>query len=130
MKLKQMIAPNHLWLWGYNPLPLHLGLIDGQTDLRETGREGDGQTDLCIEVVGQVVEELALDGVLLGEQGEVVAQLVVGGDDGSLAVLVELRPAGTAEDLHDVQDAQVHQGAPLGVVDLGALRYRGNERTQ
>ena len=85
-------------------------------------------TCLCIEVVGQALEELALDGVLLGEQGEVVAQLLVCGDDGSLAVLVELWTPGPPEDLHHVQDAQVHQGASLGIVDLSALGKRRDEK--
>ena len=83
---------------------------------------------LCIEVVCQAVEELALDGVLLREQREVMAQLVVRGDDGALAVLVELGPPGTPEDLHHVQDPQVHQGAPLGVVNLSALLPRQRQR--
>lgn len=50
-----------------------------------------------------------------------MAELVVGGDDGAFAVLVELGAAGAAEDLHDVQDAEIHQGASLGVVDLSSL---------
>lgn len=79
------------------------------------------ETHLSIEVVGQAAEELALDGVLLCQQGQVVAELVVGGDDGAFAVLVELGAAGTAKDLHDVQDAEIHQGASLGVVDLSSL---------
>lgn len=78
-------------------------------------------SDLGVEVVGQAAQELALDGVLLREQREVVAQLVVAGDDGALAVLVELWAAGAAKDLHHIQDAQVHQGAALGVIDLSAL---------
>jgi len=81
-------------------------------------------THLGVEVVGQAVQELTLDGVLLGEQRQVVAQLVVGGDDGALAVLVELGATGAPENLHDVQDAQIHQGAALGVVDLSALLRR------
>lgn len=86
----------------------------------QTGRM---ETDLGVEVVGQAVQELALDGVLLGEQGQVVAQLVVGGDDGALPVLVELGATGAPKDLHDVQDAQVHQGPALGIVDLSALLH-------
>lgn len=58
-----------------------------------------------------------------------MAQLVMAGDDGALAILVKLRTACTAKDLHDVQDAQVHQGAALGVVDLRPLRRQtGAER--
>lgn len=78
-------------------------------------------TDLSIEVVGQAAQELALNRVLLGEQGQVVAQFVMGGDDGPLATLVKLRTARTAKNLHDIQDAQIHQGAALGIVDLSAL---------
>lgn len=79
------------------------------------------ETDLSVEVVGQAVQELALDGVLLGEQGQVVAQFVMGGDDGALAVLVKLGTTCAPENLHDVQDAQIHQGTTLGVVDLSTL---------
>lgn len=78
-------------------------------------------THLSIEVVGQAAKELALDGVLLCEQGQVVAEFVMGGDDGAFAILVKLGAARTAKDLHDVQDAEIHQGASLGVVDLSAL---------
>lgn len=84
--------------------------------------------NLSIEVVGQAAEELALDGVLLCKQGQVVAELVVGGDDGAFAVLVKLGAAGAAEDLHDVQDAEIHQGASLGVVDLSALEQNQNDQ--
>lgn len=79
------------------------------------------ETDLSVEVVGQAVQELALDGVLLGEQGQVVAQFVMGGDDGALAILVKLGTTCAPENLHDVQDAQIHQGTTLGVVDLSTL---------
>lgn len=53
----------------------------------------------------------------------------MGGDDGAFAVLVKLRATGAAEDLHDIQDAKIHQGAPLGVVNLGAL-LRDSKRLQ
>lgn len=79
------------------------------------------ETDLSVEVVGQAVQELTLNGVLLGEQGQVMTQLVVGGNDGALAVLVELGATCTPENLHDVQDAQINHGAALGIVDLCAL---------
>ena len=36
---------------------------------------------------------------LVGEEREVVRELVVRGDDGAVARLVELRPAGAPEDL-------------------------------
>ena len=58
---------------------------------------------------------------LVGEEGEVVGELVVRRDDGAVAGLVELRSAGATEDLEDVEDADVNEGAALGVVDLGAL---------
>lgn len=79
------------------------------------------ETDLSVEVVGQAAQELALDWVLLSEQGQVVAQFVMGGDDGTLAILVELGTTCTPENLHDVQDAQIHQGAALGIIDLSTL---------
>ena len=56
-----------------------------------------------------------------------MGQLVVRGDDGAMAKRVKLRSAGTAKDLHHIQDAQVDKGASLGVVQLCALsakRYR------
>lgn len=78
-------------------------------------------TDLRVEVVGQTVQELALDGVLLREKSQVVAQLVVGGDDGALSVLVKLRTTRASENLHHVEDAQIHQRAAFGVVNLSSL---------
>ena len=48
-------------------------------------------------------------------------QLVVGGDDGAVAGRVVLRSAGAAEDLEDVEDADVDESAPFGIVDLRAL---------
>ena len=50
-----------------------------------------------------------------------MTQLIMGSDDGALAVLVKLRTTGTAENLHDIQDTQIHQGTALGVVDLSSL---------
>lgn len=79
------------------------------------------ETNLSIEVVGQAVQELTLDGVLLGEQGQVVAQFVMGGDDGAFTILVKLGTTCTPENLHDIQDAQIHQGTALGIVDLSTL---------
>lgn len=79
------------------------------------------KTDLSIEVICQAAQELTLYGVLLGEQGQVMTQLVVGGDDGALAVLVELGTTCASKDLHDVQDAQIHQGTTLSIIDLCAL---------
>lgn len=79
------------------------------------------ETDLSVEVVSQAVQKLALDGVLLGEQSQVVTQFVVGGDDGALAVLVELRTTRTSKNLHDVKDAQIHQSTSLCIVDLSSL---------
>ena len=38
-----------------------------------------------------------------------------------MATGVKLWSSCSAEDLQDIQDAQVHECAPLGVVDLGAL---------
>ena len=65
---------------------------------------------------------------LVGEEGEVVRELVVRGDDGAVARPVELGAAGAAEDLEDVEDADVDEGAALGVVDLGALDDDGVRR--
>lgn len=79
------------------------------------------ETDLSVQVVGQAVQELTLNGVLLGEQGQVVAQFVMGGDDGALTVLVKLGTTRAPKNLHDVQDAQIHQCTALGIVDLSAL---------
>lgn len=62
---------------------------------------------LSIEVVSEALLELTLYGILLGQERQVMAQLVMGRDDGSLAVLIELRPPSPTEDLHDVQDAQI-----------------------
>ncbi len=50
-----------------------------------------------------------------------MGELVVAGDDGAVTRGVELGPAGSPEDLQHVKDADVHEAAVLGVVDLGAL---------
>lgn len=76
---------------------------------------------LSIEVVSEALQELTLDGVLLGQERQVMAQLVMSRDDGSLTVLIELRPPSPTENLHDVQDAQIHQRAALGIVNISAL---------
>ncbi len=76
---------------------------------------------LCVEVVGETLQELALDGVLLSQERQVMAQLFMGRDDGSFTVLIKLWPSSATEDLHDVQDAQIHQCTTLGIVDISAL---------
>ena len=60
---------------------------------------------LCIEVVSQTLNELTLNGILSGHQTQVVRQLIVGGDDEPLSVVVVLRTTRTPKDLHHVQDA-------------------------
>lgn len=79
------------------------------------------ERDLRVQVVGDVRHEVGLDGELVGHQGDVVREPVVGRDDRAVAGGVELRPAGAAEDLEDVEDAEVDEGAALRVVDLRAL---------
>ena len=69
------------------------------------------ESHLRIEVVGEVVDEGGLDGVLVGEEGEVVRKAVVCGDDGAVALRVELGTTCATEDLQHVQDAEVHCGA-------------------
>lgn len=80
-------------------------------------------TDLSIEVVGQAVLELTLDGVLLSEQGQVMAQFLMGGDDGALSVLIKLGTTRASENLHDVQNAQIHQCTALCIIDLSTLLW-------
>ena len=62
------------------------------------------ETDLSVEVVGKTSLELTLNRVLLGEQGQVVAQFVMGGDYGAFTILVKLGTACTSKNLHDIQD--------------------------
>lgn len=76
---------------------------------------------LCIEVVSETAQELALNWVLLSEQGQVVAQFVMGGDNGALAIFVKLGAAGTPKNLHNIQDSQIYQGATLRIIDLSTL---------
>lgn len=83
--------------------------------------QGLFHTDLSIEVVSQVVLKLALYGVLLSKQGQVMAQLFMGGDDGALTILVKLGTTGTPKNLHNIQDAQIHQSTTLGIINLSAL---------
>lgn len=72
---------------------------------------------LSIQVVIKSSQELALNGLLLRHQG----QIVMVGDDCPLAKLVKLRPTSSTKDLHHIQDAQVHKCPLLGVIDLSAL---------
>lgn len=76
---------------------------------------------LSIEVIGQATKELALYWVLLSEQGQVVAQFVMGGDDGAFTILVKLGTACATENLHDIENAKIYQGASLGIIDLSTL---------
>lgn len=62
------------------------------------------ETNLCIKIVSQAVQELTLDGILLGQQGQVMAQLVMSGDDSTLSKLIKLGSTSSAENLHDIQD--------------------------
>lgn len=54
-------------------------------------------THFSVEVVYKASHEVALNVVLVGESGEVVGELIVGSDDGTMTRLVELGSAGTAE---------------------------------
>ena len=58
---------------------------------------------------------------LIGEETEVVSELVMGGDDDTVTRLVELRSTSSTEDLEDVKDAHVNKRSVLGVVDLSSL---------
>ena len=57
-------------------------------------------------------------------------ELVVRRDDRAVAERVELRPAGATEDLEDVEDAEVDEGAALRVVDLRPLRRAHDKRAK
>ena len=50
-----------------------------------------------------------------------MGQLIVAGDDGSVAGLVKLRSTGSAEDLQDVENADVDKAAAFGIIDFGSL---------
>lgn len=50
-----------------------------------------------------------------------MTQFIMGGNDGALTVLVKLGTTCTPENLHNIQDAQIHQGTALGIVDLSTL---------
>ncbi len=63
------------------------------------------ETNLSVQVVSKAVQELTLNGVLLGEKCQVVAEFVMGGDDGAFTVLVKLGTTCPPENLHDIQDA-------------------------
>ena len=45
----------------------------------------------------------------------------MGSDDCTVPKRVKLGSPSTPEYLHHVEDAEVHQGALLGIIDLGAL---------
>ena len=57
---------------------------------------------LSIEVIIETGHQLTLYGLLASEEGEIVSKLVVGGDDGALSVLVELRPSSSPKDLQHI----------------------------
>ena len=50
-----------------------------------------------------------------------MSELVMGGDDNTMARLVKLRSTSSTEDLKDVEDAHVYKRSMLGVVDLRSL---------
>lgn len=85
---------------------------------------------LSVEVVSETLLELALDGVLLSQERQVMAQLVMARDDGSFTVLIKLWPSSATKDLHHVQDAQVHQRTTLGIIDISALISETRESFQ
>lgn len=78
---------------------------------------------LGIEVIGQLLDEGALDGHLVGEQGEVAGQGLLRGDEDGLAARAVLRPARAPEDLHHVEHAQIGEPALVRVVHLSALDH-------
>lgn len=90
------------------------------------------KTNLSIEVVSQAVKKLTFNGILLSKQGQVMAELFMGGNDGAFAILVKLWPSCTTKDLHHVQDAEIHQGTTLGIVNLCPLKPQetGTNTTQ
>lgn len=75
-----------------------------------------------------MVDEGTLDGVLVGEEGEVVGQLVVCGEDGAMSAAVKLGSTGTTKNLQHVQDAQIHHRPMFTVVDICALQEKQRER--
>jgi len=80
------------------------------------------KSHLGIQVVCKTVDKLGLNGILLGQQWQVVCQFVVRRDDGSMSKRVILRSAGTPEDLHHVEYAEINKGTLLGIVDLCSLK--------
>jgi len=71
-----------------------------------------------IKVIRHGFFKAALDGILAGEQGEIVGQLVVRSDDGAVTRFVELGSSGTAENLEHVQDTDVDEGTVFGIIDF------------
>ena len=66
-------------------------------------------TYLCIQVVYEAGNQLALDWLLPCQQGEVVGQFVMGCNDGPLSVAVKLWPSCPAKDLEHIQYPYVHK---------------------
>ncbi len=86
------------------------------------------ENDFGIEVVDELARKLTLDGQLLVEQRQVVRDLILIGDDDTLAVRVELGTTGTAEHLEDILGTQLNPATLLGRVDLCALDDDGVRR--
>mmetsp|Transcript_4373 Transcript_4373/g.8482 ORF Transcript_4373/g.8482 Transcript_4373/m.8482 type:complete len:342 (+) Transcript_4373:3671-4696(+) len=102
--------------------PLH-GLLDGLHS---------PQDDLGVEVVGQGLDQLALDGKLEVHEAQIILQLGVGRDDDTLPLGVVLGAASPSEHLHNIQGAKLLPASLLRIIDLSPLnndRVRGQVDT-
>jgi len=90
------------------------------------GRLHGAEHHLRVQVVDELGDELALDGQLLVEHGQVVLELGVAGDEDAHARLVVLRAAGAAQHLEDVEGAELDPAALVRRVHLGALKKQSN----
>lgn len=102
---------------------VEVGVAQPHAGLPHVGHRAQHQ--LGVQVVDQLPGEGALDRGLVLHQRQVAAQLVVGRDDERLPPRVELRPARAAEDLHHVEDADLHEGPLLRVVVPANAREAG-----
>ena len=74
-----------------------------------------------IEVICETGQELALNGVLSGHEGQIVCKTVVGGDYNPLPLVVVLGPSSTTKDLQHVKNSQINKRAFLSVINLSSL---------
>ena len=77
--------------------------------------------NLGIQIISETLNVLTLDGVLLGEEGQVMSQLIMQSDDCTMSKCVVLWSTSSSKNLHYIQDSKVNHGALLCVIYIRSL---------